>query len=40
MNQPSFLNYVVIVPSFLNWQELEKLDQNLNQQICILEEKY
>lgn len=40
MNQPSFLNYVIVVPSFFNWQELEKLDQNLSQQIRILKEKY
>lgn len=40
MNQPSFLNYVIVVPSFFNWQELEKLDQNLSQQIRLLKEKY
>lgn len=40
MNQSSFLNYIVIVPDFMNWQELDKLDKDLDKQIRTLEEYY
>lgn len=40
MNQPSFLSYVVVVPNFTDWEEIERLEKKLGEQIRFLEEKY
>lgn len=40
MNQPSFCSYVTSVPGFLDWEDLDELEKDLDKQIRTLEENY
>ncbi len=40
MNKPRFLTFITIVPSFLDWEELEELNRQLKEQIKTLENYY
>ncbi|WP_300700848.1 hypothetical protein [Bacteroides sp.] len=40
MQHKKFINYVIMVPSFLDWDEFDELDEMLDKQIQVLEAKY
>ena len=40
LNNDTFVNYTVLVPNFLDWEEFSDLEQVLGEQIRIIEAKY
>lgn len=40
MQYKKFINYVIMVPGFLDWDEFDELDEMLDKQIQVLEAKY
>lgn len=40
LKHDNFVNFVIMVPSFLNWYEFDELDEMLDKQIQVLKTKY
>lgn len=40
LKHDNFVNFVIMVPGFLNWNEFDELDEILNKQIQVLRTKY
>lgn len=40
LEHDNFVNFVIMVPGFLNWYEFDKLDEMLDKQIQILKTRY
>lgn len=40
MTQPTFLSFVITVPGFIDWSEMDRLEKKLSEQIEFLEKTY
>lgn len=40
MSRPSFLSFVITVPGFIDWKEMDRMEEELSKQIEVLEKTY